>query len=121
MYQPEHWRSEMMRQAWKVLLVVVVAMVLSVTAPVGVLAADGTLRVDGCTTVDTAVVVRVANAGSDTQSAVLLVTAIVDGVPVTAAQAVTVAGRSAAYASVDFGSEVDLVLTVRMEDGGDPI
>jgi len=111
----------MIRSNRKVLLAVLVTLVAAAAAPALVWAAEGSLQVEGSTTTDTAVVIRVANTDSKTQSGVLTVTAVVDGVPVTAARSVTVDARRASYESVDFGSDVDLVLTAKIVDGDSPI
>ena len=111
----------MIRPNGKVLCAVLVTLVASLAAPSLVWAAKGSLVVDGSTATDTSVVVRVANTGAQTQTGVLTVTAVVDGEPVTAVRTVTVEGRQAAYLSVHFGSDVDLVLTVKMTDGDSPV
>ena len=111
----------MIRPSGKVLLAVLVTIVAAAAAPALVWAAEGGLHVAGCTETDTAVVVRVANTGSSTESGTLMVTAVVDGAPVTAVRTVTVDARQSAYVSVDFGTGVDLVLTVKIADDNQPM
>ena len=110
----------MKRANGKVLFAVLVTIVASLAAPSLVRAAEASLSVEGSAVTDTSVVIRVANTGAETQTAVLTVTAVVDGEPVTAARTVTVDGHTAEYAAVGFGSDVDTVLTAKIVDGGDP-
>jgi hypothetical protein len=111
----------MTRLNQKVLIAVLVAVVASAAAPAMVWAANGGLMVAGCSETETAVVVRVANTASSTQSGVLMVSAVVDGAPVTATRSVTVDAHGSAYVSVDFGPGVDLVLSSKIVDADNPM
>jgi hypothetical protein len=111
----------MNRTSSKVLYLTIASLLMLVAAPMLTWASQGALQVYSSTPMGDVVVVKVANVSSSTESGLLFVTALVDGVPTTVVRSVSVKGSSAQYATVEFGGFVDIVITTQIMDDPNPI